>query len=463
MQLSKIKLRAFLWFLTSFSIAMAYPLQVKVMGTWPTMIPYLFIILSLLIVKVRLPKKINLFTWNGMDLLVYLFISLVLFHAFWQVIFGLLSFNDAARSIFIFIFPTILYIYFSRYSIELEIKAVLLAIIISGIISGVFFTYDSINKLAFGKISQYSMQAETYEQMRANILDETTSGRAQLNYRSQGLLKTHTVSSIWIIFAILAVLAFIRNRKNKLRLIAIFLFGSMLIIGLNFTSIIGFILLIFIVEFQLLSILYGKLYKSVFKGVNYMFIFGIIFFILSIIFINSDMRSFMIELIQFQLEILTIGNETFGKSYLEVILNYFEDYKNQVLRFPPILLIGDGFTNNFGNIKGGDFGFMETLSRLGIPFCFISVYFMCKKIVTIFNKSFQLRKKDKFNNKVLITAAGFIFMILFTELHYTTWTDKSVLPLFFFALGIIRRYYNNFYDNHVLSKASIATLSRRYY
>ena len=218
----------------------------------------------------------------------------------------------------------------------MEIKAVLLAIIISGIISGVFFTYDSINKLAFGKISQYSMQAETYEQMRANILDETTSGRAQLNYRSQGLLKTHTVSSIWIIFAILAVLAFIRNRKNKLRLIAIFLFGSMLIIGLNFTSIIGFILLIFIVEFQLLSILYGKLYKSVFKGVNYMFIFGIIFFILSIIFINSNMRSFMIELIQFQLEILTIGNETFGKSYLEVILNYFEDYKNQVLRFPPI-------------------------------------------------------------------------------------------------------------------------------
>ena len=165
-------------------------MQVKVMSRWPTMIPYLFIIISFLLVKFRLPKRINLLRWNGMDLFISFFIFLVLFHALWQLIFGFLTINSAASSIFIFIFPTSLYIYFARYSKEIEIKAALIAIVIAVIISGLFFTYDSILKLAFGEISDYSIQAEIYEMSRANLINETTSGRASLNYRSQGLLKT---------------------------------------------------------------------------------------------------------------------------------------------------------------------------------------------------------------------------------------------------------------------------------
>ena len=64
--------------------------------------------------------------------------------------------------------------------------------------------------------------------------------------------------------------------------------------------------------------------------------------------------------------------------YFGYIYSYLNDFINQIIYFPPILLIGEGFSGSFGKPKGGDIGFMESVARLGMPFFIISVFFFYK-------------------------------------------------------------------------------------
>ena len=101
--------------------------------------------------------------------------------------------------------------------------------------------------------------------------------------------------------------------------------------------------------------------------------------------------------------------------------------------------------------KGGDIGFMETLARLGIPFFIISFFGIIKLIFQVYKHCLPIHQKDYFfHNELLVASAGFLFIILFSEVHYTVWTNKSVLPILFISLGLIKmysgkRHFNKFF------------------
>jgi len=335
--------------------------------------------------------------------------------------------------------------YFSRFISLSEIKAVLMAIVLCGIISGTFFSYDSIMKLGFGKISQYSIEAEEYSQMRMGKVGVLTSGRAQLGYRSQGLLERHAISSIWIIFGLISALALIPSWKGVKRLITIGLFGLMLIIGLNFTPIVGFIILLALSEFHFILLFFGKIHKKIIQATSKLFIITLIIVVLLTTLLNQTILNTIIALINYQLKLIFIGTES-GASYFGYVYSYINNFINQIIYFPPILLIGEGFSGSFGMPKGGDIGFMETLARLGIPFFIISVFGIIKIIFKIYKHCLSIHQKGYFFiNELLIASAGFLFIIIFSEFHYTAWTNKSVFPILFISLGIIKMYTDKRY------------------
>ena len=422
---------------------LAYPLQVKMMSPFPSMIPYFIIFLIIILSDVRIPSNLSLLSLNGIDLGVFIFTLLIVFHSGWQVIFGFVSIFSALNTLFIYGFPVIFFWYFSRFTILSEVKAVLMAIVLCGIISGTFFSYDSIMKLGFGKISQYSLQAEEYAQMRMGKVGVLTSGRGQIGYRSQGLLERHAISSIWIIFGLISALALIPSSKGFFRFATIGFFGLMLIIGLNFTPIVGFIILISLTEFRFFSLLFGKIHKKIIQKISTLLFLSLMIFFALITLLNQTILNTIVQLINYQIKLVFTGTES-GASYFGYIYSYLNNFINQIIYFPPILLIGEGFSGSFGMPKGGDIGFMETMARLGIPFFIISVFGVIKIIIRIYKHCLPYHQKGYFIiNELLIASVGFLFIILFSELHYTVWTNKSVLPILFISFGLIKMYDGN--------------------
>jgi len=438
MVINVIPIRNFLCFNIIIFLALSFPLQVIMMNPWPSTLPYFFFILLFLLSFNKLKLSINWFSWNRIDLVVVVFIFLVLLHSFWQLIFGIISISESLKTIFIYVFPVCFYWYFSRKARPSEIKAILIGIIISGVISALFFAYDSYMKIGFGIISDYSKQAETYVNMRMNNYGEFSSMRAVLGYRSYGLMEKHSISAIWVVFAALASLSLISHKRKYLRLISLSIFGLMLIIALNFTSIAAYFLVIMLVEFHYYSLLSGKISKAQRRSVIYLFSAIIIIISVINIYLNENMIEFILLNLTGQIQLATTGGQQHF-SFFDLIISSFNGYIVHCINYPLIILFGDGFSDQYGMGKGGDVGFIETMARLGLPFFTISVYGIIRIFyITLKNISPNRDKIYSFMNEVLIFSASIIFLLLIMEIHYSVWNNKSVLPIFFMALGLLR-------------------------
>ena len=60
---------------------LAYPLQVKMMSPLPSIIPYFIILLIIILSNVRIPSNLSLLSLNGIDLGVFIFTLLIVFHS----------------------------------------------------------------------------------------------------------------------------------------------------------------------------------------------------------------------------------------------------------------------------------------------------------------------------------------------------------------------------------------------
>ena len=150
------------------------------------------------------------------------------------------------------------------------------------------------------------------------------------------------------------------------------------------------------------------------------------------------MLEFITNNLIFQIQLATIGVPG-GFSIFDQFVENISKYKNAMINFPPILLIGDGFSQQFGMNKGGDMGFIESMARLGLPL-FITVVFGFSRI---FSKTMQRclpgrKAKKSFENEVLIFNASILLLLLIMEIHYSAWNAKSVLPILFMALGLLK-------------------------
>jgi len=113
---------------------------------------------------------------------------------------------------------------------------------------------------------------------------------------------------------------------------------------------------------------------------------------------------------------------------------------NMMSEFPPGFLIGDGFSTEFQIYrKGGDYGIVDTLYRFGLPF-FLAIIFGLISLIRRSVRQMSLAGTDQETSaRYLWFAVCITVYLLFSELHYTIWNAKSILPIFFFTLALYAR------------------------
>ena len=422
-------------FLSILTLALSFPLQVISSNPMIALIPY-GLLVGALILEVPnkdYPSRIKWNTNKPMFFLISCYLFLVVFQTSWQTAFDFISFEDGVRTVILYAFPVLFFIYFRFFSNSRNFRAALYSMAIVGLLTGIYFAYDTYSMLVLGEVNDFSLRAFEYSEARADggLLG---NGRISVGYRSFGLLESHVVSSAWIVFGCLAALTITPCDKSLRRLSVIFLYGFLLLVGLNFTSLIGFAIVIYFMEcwdgnkiFTLMvaCILVSLLILSGTYLVNIELLQVIIFYMNG----HIDLAS---------------GAEGYGESsYLGTLFHKLIYIPLDAADFPIGLLFGEGFSS-FGHPKGGDFGVVEDFQRFGIPF-FLIICVGLLKIVALSKKMINKACSTDCKNqdiRELSFAAGIVCYTLFNEIHYSVWNAKSVLPMLFISFALLDHILN---------------------
>ena len=83
--------------------------------------------------------------------------------------------------------------------------------------------------------------------------------RIATNYRAFGLLEAPIVSGTWLILGAIASLALLSPARRLARRLVVAIFGVMLLLALNFTAILAFVIIIFVTEMGGVDLFRGRL------------------------------------------------------------------------------------------------------------------------------------------------------------------------------------------------------------
>ena len=173
----------------------------------------------------------------------------IFFNTSWQLLFEIINLNTFFSLTVVFILPIIFF--FKGLGLSEDVfKPIVLAIIISGILVGAYYVYDAYSLLILKRINQFAIKSQEYITNIQGISKDTNMSRMRVGYRSQGLLEKHTISAAWVCFACFASLYLTPFNSILKRTVIIVTTLIVLLIGLNFTSIIGFFLTILFFEFN---------------------------------------------------------------------------------------------------------------------------------------------------------------------------------------------------------------------
>jgi hypothetical protein len=371
-------------------------------------------------------------------------VVLVLLNTTWQILFGAISAEEGVNAIVVYLLPISFYWYFSNIALEQEIRWSIFAMVVAGLIVGIYFAYDSYIKLALGQVSSYSQAAFDYSVSRAgNNADEVNEARIAIGYRSHGLLESHSVSGAWIVIGALASLALIPPHRGVLRRFAVLLFGALVLMGLNFTAIIAFSVIVYLLEFSSFMATRGR--KSSLLG-NLVWLTLIVGILAGIVLwaAGDDIAELVVEIFAFQRD-LALGTGDGDLTFWDLIVKNLNIYLDHIANAPALLFVGDGFST-FGTPKGGDIGVIETLARFGLPY-FLAVIFCLFRLIRVSLQQIKIdgRKPGAgdvvlIRSSVLQFAVGVTLLVVITDGHYTVWPAKSVLPIVFIVLALYDRY-----------------------
>lgn len=436
-RLTMVKSR--LWFCVILLLALSFPLQVYFNSPYPSLLPYFLIMLIILLRLLSSKKKSSKFSFSqnhNINLMVGIYLFLVIFHTAWQTIFAVISIIDAMNALAIYLLPIIFYWYFRRIASEQEIRWCLLAMAAAGLIVGIYFAYDSYMKLALGQVSDYAKAAFQYSLDRSSgNIEEANDARINLGSRSFGLLQSHTVSGAWVALGAFAALAIIPVNCMFFRWVTIAAFGVMLLLGLNFTSIIAFIIIVFLVEFGGIPLFLGRLSG---KLVSFFFVLAIMAGAIYLM-AGVSLKETMMAIFFIQKDLLFSTGDG-NTSFLGLAIATTEHYWRHILDSPFTLLTGDGFST-FGFAKGGDIGALESLAQFGLPFYLAILLGFFSLIMSGLRR---IKVKTELDHpRIIQFAICVILLILIEDGHYSVWTAKSILPIVFFALAIFSRYLSD--------------------
>tara|TARA_B100001115_G_scaffold156098_1_gene127830 strand:+ start:84 stop:1352 length:1269 start_codon:yes stop_codon:yes gene_type:complete len=406
----------------------------------PSLLPYIGFILILLLTAKSYQFKNNFIFKNNnkINLMISIYVILVIFQGIWQTGLGFISVGDLISSLIIYLFPISFYIYFSRYAIEKEIHIVLIVMIITGLISGLYFIYDSYLMLVFGEVSDFSIKMIEYSTMRATPDNAVNDARIAAFNRSHGLLENHAVSASWISISCFAMLALLPKKETLIRFLVIILYSIILLIALNFTSIIAFSFIILFIELKGFLLFKALIAKSSLKAL----LVGMIAFVMAYNFNIQNQEGMAIiirESIIGQIKLMTGNVEYKDNTFFYGFIISFVSFAENMLSFPPGILIGEGFSS-WGSNKGGDFGHAETLHQLGLPFYVAVIIGLFKLIKLSLYKIQILNLKIHAAGSYLYFAVCVLLYILIATIHYSIWSTKSILPIFFISIAFISRF-----------------------
>ncbi len=441
--------KCLLWFCAILLLVLSFPIQVYTNSPYPSLLPFFLIVLivlsDLLSSRKNISPKFTFRQYRNIDLIVGIYLFLVLFHTSWQTIFEVISFVEAMNALAIYVLPITFYWYFRSEATEREIRWVLSATIVGGLIVGIYFAYDSYLKLGLGQVSDYAKLAFQYSLDRGtgNIEDANTA-RINLGSRSHGLLQSHTASGAWVALGAFAALALIPVNRRVLRRASIFAFGTMLLLGLNFSSIIAFVIVILLFEFDGLTFLRGSLsHKLLGNLVSFLvvlaIIVGTVFWV-----VGDSMLETMLRIVSIQKDIL-LTTGAGNTSMVGIVAENTAHYLRHILDLPLTLLFGDGFSA-FGYGKGGDTGHIELLAQFGLPFYLVVLLGFFSLITSGIRRIKALRispareTTDLNHPRIIQFAICVTSLILIMESHYSVWGAKSILPIVFFVLALFGRY-----------------------
>lgn len=437
------KIKSILFLLVTVTLALAFPMQVMMSSPIPALGPYLGVVLIFSLTLFQ-QSDARLLRWNvrkPIVLLVSIYIFIVLFQTGWQAVLGFISIENAVSALVVFLLPILFFVYFRSVATDQDIRSVLYAISLVGLIVGTYFAYDSYSMLVLGELNDFSLSAFEYSQARVESSDHNIA-RISIGYRSHGLLESHSISAAWIALGCFSALTLLPKNQSIKRGIVILLYGAMLLIGLNFTAIIGFAFVIILMEYKAYTLLRGVISRSTTLLLP-LIIGAFIAFISIQLVLPGSMGEDMLEVIKKslieQVDLaggkIELGNTTYFGGLVSKLISF----PYNMLKFPPGVLIGDGFST-FGIIKGGDYGIVETLHRFGLPFFLVIIVGMIRLIRRAIKKLEHLSPGQSVTACYIWFATSATIYVLFTEVHYSIWSTKSILPILFISLAIFDRY-----------------------
>ena len=435
------KLKNVLWFCAVLLVALSFPMQVYTESPYPALLPYV-IIGGILVLRSLSPRRLNggrrtAPRFSNISVMVTLYLLLLLLDTGWQASLALISVYETPTAMTNYFLPTVWYWYFRRAASEYEIRTVLLAMMFAGLLVGTYFVYDSYMKLALGHTTAYANQAFQYSIAR-HSMDEMSANTSRIaaGYRSYGLLETHSVSGAWVVLGAIAALSLLPPKRKAFRGLTILTFAAILLVGLNFTTIVAFTVIMFLVEFGGIPLLLGKVSSAVVRNLAALALIGFLSVSVVLWAVGGPMSEFILRNLVGQKD-LALGTGGVALSMSGLVRSYFDSYVQHVSDYPLNLLLGDGFTT-FGMDKGGDVGFIESIARLGLPFFLVVIYGLFRLARSAVHQIGVERSLRP--NRMVRFALCVTLLILITEVHYTVWTSKSVLPIVFFALALYDRY-----------------------
>jgi len=192
----------------------------------------------------------------------------------------------------------------------------------------------------------------------------------------------------------------------------------------------------FLVEFGGIRLLVGKISSAVARNLAALGLIGFLSVSVALWVVRGPMSEVILSNLAGQKD-LALGTGDAGHSMSNLVRSYFATYVQHVSDYPLTLLMGDGFSS-YGMDKGGDVGFIESIARFGLPF-FVALTYGLFRLARSTIRQIGVRRELR-PTRMLRFALCVTLLIVVTEIHYTVWTSKSVLPIVFFALALYDRY-----------------------
>ena len=438
------------WVAAMLLLALAFPLQVVFNNPSMASLAYIpiFLIYGLSLMHRRSPDEWRVMARaSGMDVVVALYIALIMGHLVAAFLLRQIPMQEVLRQTFLFILPATLYFYASRLADEKEFESIFIGIVAAALIVGLYFVYDSFSRLASLRLDGFQVLANDYSIARMGIsAGQINAFRTSVGSRAMGLLETHTASGAWIGLGAFASFSLLSGKSKSVRWIAGLWWLILLLGGLNFTSILAFLITLFFV--------YGwrgdgldyfrKVRKSSLRQITSFVILALeaawAIALYSRNFANNIAKMVLLQLTKIFTIHLDWSNP--DRSWIAWTIMAIKTYLKAASRRPLVLLLGAGPVASGDFVRGGDSGFLETLAFLGLPlFALMLIGFLItgRQVLGELRVEGGSRAAGKRRGLLEFGLAVALFVLIF-EAHYSIWAYKSVLPILFLALGLIRRY-----------------------